>query len=60
MFTSEDVAIKLESANARAPQLYLEYRFYQLMGTHGECYTMPSYLRMRLSYCWIQKIVCQS
>lgn len=32
--TNEDVAIKLESANARAPQLYLEYRFYQLMGPH--------------------------
>ena len=35
--TNEDVAIKLESANARAPQLYLEYRFYQLMGQHGMC-----------------------
>lgn len=32
--TNEDIAIKLESANARAPQLYLEYRFYQLMGPH--------------------------
>lgn len=34
VFTNEDVAIKLESASARAPQLYLEYRFYQLMGAH--------------------------
>lgn len=32
IFTNEDVAIKLEPANSRAPQLYLEYRFYQLMG----------------------------
>lgn len=32
VFTNEDVAIKLEPANSRAPQLYLEYRFYQLMG----------------------------
>ena len=37
--TNEDVAIKLESANARAPQLYLEYRFYQLMGPH--CTIIP-------------------
>eukprot|EP00040_Diaphanoeca_grandis_P022103 m.118247 g.118247 ORF g.118247 m.118247 type:complete len:375 (+) comp28646_c0_seq1:451-1575(+) len=33
IFTSEDVAIKLEPANSRAPQLYLEYRFYQLMSS---------------------------
>jgi len=32
--TSEDVAIKMEPSNARAPQLYLEYRFYQLLGSH--------------------------
>lgn len=33
IFTGDDVAVKLEPANSRAPQLYLEYRFYQLMGT---------------------------
>mmetsp|Transcript_9385 Transcript_9385/g.24175 ORF Transcript_9385/g.24175 Transcript_9385/m.24175 type:complete len:383 (+) Transcript_9385:229-1377(+) len=32
VFTNQDVAIKLESAHSRAPQLYLENRFYQLMG----------------------------
>ena len=35
LYTNEDVAIKLEPANCRAPQLYLEYRFYQLLGTSG-------------------------
>eukprot|EP00041_Stephanoeca_diplocostata_P014882 m.281509 g.281509 ORF g.281509 m.281509 type:complete len:381 (+) comp19840_c0_seq1:355-1497(+) len=35
VFTNEDVAIKLEPANSRAPQLYLEYRFYQLMGVQA-------------------------
>lgn len=25
----------MEASNARAPQLYLEYRFYQLLGPHG-------------------------
>eukprot|EP00042_Codosiga_hollandica_P047087 m.505862 g.505862 ORF g.505862 m.505862 type:complete len:407 (-) comp57367_c0_seq2:207-1427(-) len=34
IFTNEDIAIKLEASSARAPQLYLEYRFYQLMGSH--------------------------
>lgn len=32
LYNNEDVAIKLEPANSRAPQLYLEYRFYQLLG----------------------------
>jgi casein kinase 1 gamma len=35
LYTNEDVAIKLEPANTRAPQLYLEYRFYQLLGNSG-------------------------
>ena len=35
LYTGEDVAIKLERNNSRAPQLYLEYRFYQLLGQHG-------------------------
>lgn len=34
LYNNEDVAVKLELANARAPQLYLEYRFYQLLGNH--------------------------
>jgi len=33
LYNNEDVAIKLEPAESRAPQLYLEYRFYQLLGT---------------------------
>lgn len=33
LYTNEDVAVKLEPSNSRAPQLYLEYRFYQLMGS---------------------------
>eukprot|EP00052_Salpingoeca_macrocollata_P025244 m.229488 g.229488 ORF g.229488 m.229488 type:complete len:363 (-) comp22400_c2_seq8:170-1258(-) len=32
LYNNEDVAIKLEVASTRAPQLYLEYRFYQLLG----------------------------
>lgn len=32
LYTNEDVAVKLEPSNSRAPQLYLEYRFYQLLG----------------------------
>lgn len=32
LYTNQDVAVKLEPSNSRAPQLYLEYRFYQLMG----------------------------
>eukprot|EP00051_Salpingoeca_urceolata_P010290 m.125316 g.125316 ORF g.125316 m.125316 type:complete len:375 (+) comp16649_c2_seq1:162-1286(+) len=32
MYNNEEVAIKLEPASTRAPQLYLEYRFYQLLG----------------------------
>lgn len=35
LYTNEDVAIKLEPANSKAPQLYLEYRFYQLLGSQG-------------------------
>lgn len=33
LYTNEDVACKMEPTNSRAPQLYLEYRFYQLMGS---------------------------
>lgn len=32
LYNNEDVAIKLEASSSRAPQLYLEYRFYQLLG----------------------------
>eukprot|EP00039_Didymoeca_costata_P028286 m.20571 g.20571 ORF g.20571 m.20571 type:complete len:377 (-) comp6878_c0_seq2:1366-2496(-) len=32
LFNNEDVAIKLEPNDSRAPQLYLEFRFYQLLG----------------------------
>ncbi|EGD72345.1 CK1/CK1/CK1-G protein kinase [Salpingoeca rosetta] len=45
LYTNEDVAIKLEPANSRAPQLYLEYRFYQLLGSQvgiPECYYFGS------------------
>lgn len=35
LYTGDDVAIKLERSSSRAPQLYLEYRFYQLLGQHG-------------------------
>jgi casein kinase 1 gamma len=45
LYTNEDVAIKLEAANTRAPQLYLEYRFYQLLGSHvgiPKCYYFGS------------------
>lgn len=35
------MAVKLEPANARAPQLYLEYRFYQLLGSQGRATTDP-------------------
>jgi casein kinase 1 gamma len=38
MYNNEDVAIKMEPSNARAPQLYLEYRFYQLLGSHCKFY----------------------
>lgn len=34
IYNNDDVAIKMEASNARAPQLYLEYRFYQLLGPH--------------------------
>ena len=33
LYNNEDIAVKLEPADSRAPQLYLEYRFYQLLGT---------------------------
>lgn len=33
LYNNEDVAIKLEPSSSRAPQLYLEYRFYQLLGS---------------------------
>lgn len=32
IFTHEEVAIKMEPSNSRVPQLYLEYRFYQMLG----------------------------
>lgn len=32
--TGNDVAIKMEPTNSRAPQLYLEYRFYGLLGSY--------------------------
>eukprot|EP00047_Mylnosiga_fluctuans_P020327 m.90993 g.90993 ORF g.90993 m.90993 type:complete len:388 (+) comp8483_c0_seq2:81-1244(+) len=34
IYNNEDVAIKMEASNARAPQLYIEYRFYQILGSH--------------------------
>eukprot|EP00730_Choanoeca_flexa_P019406 TRINITY_DN9479_c0_g1_i2.p1 TRINITY_DN9479_c0_g1~~TRINITY_DN9479_c0_g1_i2.p1 ORF type:complete len:364 (+),score=63.59 TRINITY_DN9479_c0_g1_i2:283-1374(+) len=45
LYTNEDVAIKLELAHTRAPQLYLEYRFYQLLGNSvgvPKCYYFGS------------------
>jgi len=33
LYNNGDIAVKLEPADSRAPQLYLEYRFYQLLGT---------------------------
>lgn len=39
LYNNEDVAVKLEPADSRAPQLYLEYRFYQLLGTQGQSRT---------------------
>lgn len=41
LYNNEDVAVKLEAANSRAPQLYLEYRFYQLLGTQGTQVGVP-------------------
>eukprot|EP00054_Salpingoeca_dolichothecata_P025125 m.173594 g.173594 ORF g.173594 m.173594 type:complete len:431 (+) comp25253_c1_seq3:159-1451(+) len=34
IFNNETVAAKLEPINSRAPQLFLEYRFYQILGHH--------------------------
>lgn len=36
LYNNEHVAIKMEPMKSKAPQLHLEYRFYKLLGTHGE------------------------
>lgn len=35
LYNNEHVAIKMEPMKAKAPQLHLEYRFYKLLGSHG-------------------------
>ncbi|XP_076675572.1 casein kinase I gish isoform X1 [Andrena cerasifolii] len=37
LYNNEHVAVKMEPMRTKAPQLHLEYRFYKLLGTHGEC-----------------------
>lgn len=35
LYNNEHVAIKMEPMKSKAPQLHLEYRFYKLLGSHG-------------------------
>lgn len=35
LYNNEHVAIKMEPMKAKAPQLHLEYRFYKILGSHG-------------------------
>lgn len=47
LYNNEHVAIKMEPIKSKAPQLHLEYRFYKLLGTHGEFYpsSMNNYIQ---------------
>lgn len=44
LYNNEHVAIKLEQMKSKAPQLHLEYRFYKLLGSHGELSMLTIFL----------------
>lgn len=47
LYNNEHVAIKMEPMKSKAPQLHLEYRFYKLLGTHGELNKITDILHTR-------------
>lgn len=47
LYNNEHVAIKMEPMKAKAPQLHLEYRFYKLLGSNGNC-TIVSFVSVVL------------
>lgn len=40
LYNNEHVAVKLELMKSKAPQLHLEYRFYKILGSHGNYITL--------------------